>query len=650
MVNPSLKLCLGLVIIFSQLAVSAPLSPEEALVFWEIHANPDIVDPNVMSSLVFDGMNGDRVVRGPVEKKKPFFEFYTLPSDQVRVETVGSVPASITFLLKQGANHIRFPKQVDDRGILAEAIGTQEPPQVSNIVLNRSASRSSFLFSLKLSFKGSTYTTYGGNPNKVFGGTLAEDHLEVNRRISEVEFKYGLPVREPVFLFYKNLAVSVRDWSPFLNNNNFYMPLFSFSHNHASSVLALLNGYVDPQLFYLEKVVYNNARAQTEWATKTGLEFETPHHQQFLAILDSEYQVNSQGRQLFRDYGDSNLSAAMLKKLNLTPSSGKISLTEGPYIFTVPEGDKAAWSTSTFGNEVKRYFAQGVYDYLSSAPGLSSKLSRVVEFAYRNSSFKLALVDDIEAQTYGRKGIPSDSKLTESIRLRQQRTLRVPERLSRLIGLVRESLKLQVTGQAFSSALQNELQVAFASEKDFLLRLRGELGSLVRSQLVWAGVQDSGLFLRQVRDAINPLELEKIWKQIKDSSSAEAQTIRAAFLERISKMTPYSSYERSGMTSGVVDHVDGWLRAGPTLSRVERIAALKFYLSEMALGSTENNVKRLFANASEVEPEEKRLLEAYLRSRSISDADQSLVKASKLPVSRLGQQTCKILMQGSKAK
>lgn len=110
-------------------------------------------------------------------------------------------------------------------------------------------------------------------------------------------------------------AVVIRDLGPIKNprNKTFLVPGFSVLHEDLGKQIALQNGSADPQAFWTEHYIKVAGRALGELAARTGIQFDSPHSQNFLVELDANYRPT--GKLVLRDMSDLYLDVTYLNAL-----------------------------------------------------------------------------------------------------------------------------------------------------------------------------------------------------------------------------------------------------------------------------------------------------------------------------------------------
>lgn len=110
-------------------------------------------------------------------------------------------------------------------------------------------------------------------------------------------------------------AVVIRDLGALKkrDNNRFYLPGFSALHETIGQEIAKKNGFDDAHAFWTKNYIEVAGRALGELAARTGVQFDSPHSQNFLIELDS--QMKPTGLLVLRDMSDLYIDVNFLKAL-----------------------------------------------------------------------------------------------------------------------------------------------------------------------------------------------------------------------------------------------------------------------------------------------------------------------------------------------
>jgi hypothetical protein len=146
-------------------------------------------------------------------------------------------------------------------------------------------------------------------------GRLLSDFLhEQNRRLP---FKSFVVMDEPAIMSVSELdqAVVIRDIGSLneIEGKVVYLPGFSALHETVGAKIALANGSGDPFAFWTEHYVKVAGKALGELAARTGIQFDSPHSQNFLIELNG--QMRPTGRLVLRDMSDLYLDKSFVKAI-----------------------------------------------------------------------------------------------------------------------------------------------------------------------------------------------------------------------------------------------------------------------------------------------------------------------------------------------
>jgi hypothetical protein len=158
--------------------------------------------------------------------------------------------------------------------------------------------------------KSSTNNTGGAWRDKkqpvgeAIDGRLMSDFIYT--QMQKRPFENIIFMDEPAILKLPEIdqAVVIRDLGEIKEKGSkkFYLPGFSALHEKAGAEIALKNGSKNPYAFWSEHYVRVAGRALGEFAARTGLQFDSPHSQNFLIELDEN--MKPTGRLVLRDMSD----------------------------------------------------------------------------------------------------------------------------------------------------------------------------------------------------------------------------------------------------------------------------------------------------------------------------------------------------------
>lgn len=162
----------------------------------------------------------------------------------------------------------------------------------------------------QFSVKSSTNSTGGNWKDKkqpigeAIDSRLMSDFLYSQNKLRK--FQHFTFLDEPAILSVHDLdqAVVIRDLGELKRSDSkfFYLPGFSALHETTGKLIAAKNGSNDPYKFWTENYVKVAGRALGELAARSGLQFDSPHSQNFLIELDLNFKPT--GRLVLRDMAD----------------------------------------------------------------------------------------------------------------------------------------------------------------------------------------------------------------------------------------------------------------------------------------------------------------------------------------------------------
>ncbi len=251
--------------------------------------------------------------------KMPHFE---IPLDMLSIDFAHRFPQSIRKHLlfkKHGKTYVRWILNPEDSKWFVEV---QEHFKTKGLHLEKkyyfegyqTASRSYIVEDpkkeIQFSVKSSTDKTGGYWADKKQPVGEADDSRLNADFLDEIakkqSFEHVIIMDEPAIMKIAAIdqAVVIRD----LNDVNveksgkIYVPGFSVLHDQTGKDIAAKNGSDNPYEFWTEHYVKAAGRALGELAARTGMQFDSPHSQNFLVELDSDYRPT--GRIVLRDLAD----------------------------------------------------------------------------------------------------------------------------------------------------------------------------------------------------------------------------------------------------------------------------------------------------------------------------------------------------------
>ncbi|MNK08024.1 Ferric iron reductase FhuF-like transporter [compost metagenome] len=122
----------------------------------------------------------------------------------------------------------------------------------------------------------------------------------------KLQFEHAIILDEPAILKIPAIdqAVVIRDLHALNDSSSgrYYLPGFAALHETTGKKIALQNGSNNPLDFWTEHYIKATARAMAELAARTGIQFDSPHSQNFLIELDIN--MKPTGRIVLRDLAD----------------------------------------------------------------------------------------------------------------------------------------------------------------------------------------------------------------------------------------------------------------------------------------------------------------------------------------------------------
>ncbi len=267
---------------------------------------------------------------------------------------------------------------------------------------------------VEFSVKSSTNVTGGAWRDKkqpvgeAIDGRLTSDFLfDQNKKRNFENFSI---MDEPAILKINDIdqAVVIRDLGDLkeVKSNKIYVPGFSVLHEAIGKEIALKNGSTDPHAFWTENYIKVAGRALGELAARTGIQFDSPHSQNFLVELDKQYRPT--GKLILRDMSDLYLDVTFLNSLlgknnelvkEFTQTGNKhayVSAGFGPlhgnvHPSWVNEAQYSQWK-DVFFNEFEKTF-ESISGY--NVNGL--KVVRNQNRQYFQSTYDLSKIDDFKS-------------------------------------------------------------------------------------------------------------------------------------------------------------------------------------------------------------------------------------------------------------
>ncbi|NUN04837.1 MAG: hypothetical protein HUU57_03650 [Bdellovibrio sp.] len=131
-------------------------------------------------------------------------------------------------------------------------------------------------------------------------------------------FEHAIVMDEPAILKLPAIdqAVVIRDLSGLndAKSGMIYLPGFAVLHETAGALIAKANGSNNPYSFWTTHYIKAVARAMGEFGARTGMQFDSPHSQNFLVELDANYRPT--GRIVLRDLADFFVNKRIMRALH----------------------------------------------------------------------------------------------------------------------------------------------------------------------------------------------------------------------------------------------------------------------------------------------------------------------------------------------
>ncbi|MBS1971816.1 MAG: hypothetical protein JSU04_16000 [Bdellovibrionales bacterium] len=260
----------------------------------------------------------------------PHFE---IPLDMVELDFADRFPQALRehfIFQKDGKKYVRWVLNPEDTKWFEEV---QQHFQNKGLKLEKkyyftgyqTASRSYIVEDpgkkIQFSIKSSTNKTGGWWADKkqpvgeAIDSRLNADFLhDIQARLP---FKNIIVMDEPAIFKLPGIdqAVVLRDLVD-LNTkaDRIYVPGFSVLHDETGRMIAAKNGSNDPYEFWTEHYIKATGRALGELAARTGMQFDSPHSQNFLVELDAN--LKPTGRIVIRDLADLYIDKTIMKELH----------------------------------------------------------------------------------------------------------------------------------------------------------------------------------------------------------------------------------------------------------------------------------------------------------------------------------------------
>ncbi len=205
-------------------------------------------------------------------------------------------------------------------------------------------------------------------------------------------------------------AVVIRSLDSLKNKDKefIYLPGFSALHERIGRYIAKINGSNDPLSYWGKHYIEATGRALGEFAARTGMQFDSPHSQNFLIELDSNYKPT--GRIVFRDLADLYVYKDMMNALSRDPKSYFDKFTQKDNVLNHVEAAFGPLHGNKYPSWVTEYdYSKWNHQFFKAFETEFSKISglRVADF----KQYKGVLDGDYFSNTYE---VKTDKESTKS--------------------------------------------------------------------------------------------------------------------------------------------------------------------------------------------------------------------------------------------
>ncbi len=176
----------------------------------------------------------------------------------------------------------------------------------------------------------------------------------------KLKFKNIVIMDEPAIIKLADIdqAVVIRDIAGLnsIEKEYIYVPGFSVLHEKMGKEIAEENGSTNPTEFWEEHYIKSVGRALGEFAARTGMQFDSPHSQNFLVELDSNYKPT--GRIVFRDLADLYVNRTFMNVIHSEYENYNKNFKQKENILNLI----AAGFGPLHGNKFPSWITEGTYD------------------------------------------------------------------------------------------------------------------------------------------------------------------------------------------------------------------------------------------------------------------------------------------------
>lgn len=265
----------------------------------------------------------------------------------------------------------------------------------------------------QFSVKSSTNVTGGSWRDKkqpigeATDGRLLSDFLTAQNRLRT--FESFVIMEEPAIMSIQALdqAVVIRDLVDLKSKDGkfIYLPGFSALHEVVGKEIATRNGSSDPYKFWTENYVRVAGTALGELAGRTGIQFDSPHSQNFLIELDTK--LKPTGRLVLRDMSDLYIDSSYFKALQGPDSEilKKFTQTENVKGYTqagfgpLHGNEKPSWVSEELYSKWKDIFFAEYESSFEKVTGFSLsplKASKDQNYDYFGAAYKVGGTEEFK--------------------------------------------------------------------------------------------------------------------------------------------------------------------------------------------------------------------------------------------------------------
>ncbi len=196
----------------------------------------------------------------------------------------------------------------------------------------------------------------------------------------------------------KDMGMIVRSYETMAKNGTQYVPGFSILHTDMGEGIAKHNGSNNPAEFWNEHYNKPLARALAEFFVATGVQYDSPHSQNFMVELDAFKKPT--GRIVLRDFGDAYVYQKFfkankrtdivkiwekdnIKKRDMSASVGTLHGNHPPSWITMTENKPTADSYDQWGRDFFAEYEAEFFKQTGLKFGGASDIARDKAYFYR---------------------------------------------------------------------------------------------------------------------------------------------------------------------------------------------------------------------------------------------------------------------------